>query len=80
MMTQNCIICGKAVKAYTGHVLRGANREMITAGWCKEHLHISEDISMTQEPACFGPWKPEHGLRTENEKTEFEDVEMPTPC
>lgn len=63
MMTQNCIICGQEAKVFTGHVLHGSCRKAVTAGWCKKHLHKSEDINLMQGAACFGQWKPEYGIR-----------------
>ena len=67
MMTENCIVCGKKAEIFTGHVLRGTRREMVTAGWCKEHINKSEDITLMEGAACFGKWKPEYGIRPEFE-------------
>lgn len=67
MITEKCIICGKEAEVWTGHVLRGARKEMITAGWCKQHLNKSEDITLMQGAACFGQWKTEHGVRPQLE-------------
>lgn len=64
-MTQNCIVCLTKAQVFTGHVLRGARRVKVTAGWCKEHLHKSEDMNLMQGAACFGAWKPEYGIRDE---------------
>lgn len=64
MITLNCIVCLKKAEVWTGHVLRGSSKEKITAGWCKEHLHMSEDVSQMQRSSgCFGQWQPEFELR-----------------
>lgn len=60
MRTETCIFCQVPATVWTCHVLRG--KEKITAGWCKNHLYKSEDISLMKGPACFGPWKIVHGL------------------
>ena len=66
-MTQNCIHCGQEAKIFTGHVLRG--KEMITAGWCKDHIHISDDFTKMQSPGCFGNWELKYGIRKNFETT-----------
>lgn len=63
-MTKNCIICNRQAEVWTGHVLMGKSKEMITAGWCRQHIYKSEDITLMQGAACFGQWKPEHGIRS----------------
>ncbi len=63
MMCENCIICLKKATVFTGHVLKGTRREKVTAGWCKDDLQKSEDMTLMKGAACFGEWKPEYGIR-----------------
>ena len=61
MMTQNCIVCYQEAKLFTGHVKRG--NESITAGWCKNHIHKSNDMSIMINSGFCGEWKTEFGIR-----------------
>lgn len=60
--TTNCIICQNPAKVWTGHVLYGSRRKKVTAGWCRDHVDRSEDMSLMKGAACYGEWKPEYGM------------------
>lgn len=71
-MTNNCIQCSSKATVWTGHVLKG--KQMITAGWCKDHLHQSENMNLMKGAGCFGEHKSEYGLRPEFENS-IEQIE-----
>jgi hypothetical protein len=58
MYTENCIFCNNPAEYWSGHVLYGSRRVMVTAGFCNTHKYkIDEQMSV-----CFGVHKPEYGL------------------
>ena len=50
--TETCIICSEKARFYTGAVM--LNELKITAGWCKEHVPLSEDCS-TWKGKAYSP-------------------------
>jgi len=63
MMTKNCIICNQTAKVWTGHVVRKTDKKIITAGWCRNHIHKSDDITLMKSAGCFGEWNQVNGIK-----------------
>ena len=66
--TQNCIICGKKAKTWTGHVHKKDKR--VLAGFCKEHDNRESENLLQRKPhpgcaGCFGEWEERDGLLKE---------------
>lgn len=64
MRTKNCIICKREAVIYTGHVKKGNKK--ITAGFCITHKKDSETLPMTDGPGCYGEFKNDFGIITED--------------